>query len=320
MKLEQSDSALIFSKTELPDVFFTEYLSQASSDSIKVYLYMLFLSKYNKDIKVNDMSKALALPYNSIQESIKYWEAQGVLTKKTNGYIVNNIQEIELHKLYTPKITQSKEELEKSAQNQTRSKAIEHINNHCFNGVMSPSWYNDISLWFKKYSFDDQVMIALFEYCFNRSALHRNYIQTVADAWAKSNIKNYNDLEEYYEKQESMSKIKKSISKKLGLIRPLTQYEEAYIEKWIADYKYDLNVIEIALKKTTSKSNPNFEYLNKLISDWFDRNLRTPADVQAYLLDEKNKSKNIKELAKKTGYNNYEQRNYDNLDSLYANS
>ena len=319
MKLEQSDSALIFSKTELPDVFFTEYLSQASSDSIKVYLYMLFLSKYNKDIKVNDMSKALALPYNSIQESIKYWEAQGVLTKKTNGYIVNNIQEIELHKLYSPKVTQSKEELEKSAQNQTRSKAIEHINNHCFNGVMSPSWYNDISLWFKKYSFDDQVMIALFEYCFNRSALHRNYIQTVADAWAKSNIKNYNDLEAYYEKQESMSKIKKSISKKLGLIRPLTQYEEAYIEKWIVDYKYDLNVIEIALKKTTSKSNPNFEYLNKLISDWFDRNLKSPSDVQAYLLDEKNKSKNIKELAKKTGYNNYEQRNYDNLDSLYAN-
>ena len=319
MKLEQSDSALIFSKTELPDVFFTEYLSQASSDSIKVYLYMLFLSKYNKDIKVNDMSKALALPYNSIQESIKYWEAQGVLTKKTNGYIVNNIQEIELHKLYSPKVTQSKEELEKSAQNQTRSKAIEHINNHCFNGVMSPSWYNDISLWFKKYSFDDQVMIALFEYCFNRSALHRNYIQTVADAWAKSNIKNYNDLEAYYEKQESMSKIKKSISKKLGLIRPLTQYEEAYIEKWIVDYKYDLNVIEIALKKTTSKTNPNFEYLNKLISDWFDRNLKSPSDVQAYLLDEKNKSKNIKELAKKTGYNNYEQRNYDNLDSLYAN-
>ena len=60
-------------------------------------------------------------------------------------------------------------------------------------------------------------------------------------------------------------------------------------------------------------------YLNKLISDWFDRNLKSPSDVQSYLLDEKNKSKNIKELAKKTGYNNYEQRNYDNLDSLYAN-
>ena len=59
-----------------------------------------------------------------------------------------------------------------------------------------------------------------------------------------------------FSKQEKLVKIKKTIAKKLGKTA-LTQYEEAYIEKWIVDYKYDLNIIEIALKKTTSKSNPN---------------------------------------------------------------
>ena len=33
----------------------------------------------------------------------------------------------------------------------------------------------------------------------------------------------------------------------------------------------------------------------------------------------KQKNKNISTLKKKTSYQNYEQRNYDNLDSLYAN-
>ena len=33
----------------------------------------------------------------------------------------------------------------------------------------------------------------------------------------------------------------------------------------------------------------------------------------------KQKKKNVKELEKKTNYNNYEQRNYDSLDNLYAN-
>ena len=116
---------------------------------------------------------------------------------------------------------------------------------------MSPSWYNDITLWFKKYSFDEQVMVALFDYCFNKSALHRNYVQVVADAWAKNNIKTFNDLDSYYEKPEKLNKFKKSISKKLGLTRPLTQYEEAYIEKWIVDYNYSFDIIEIALKRTT---------------------------------------------------------------------
>lgn len=52
-----------------------------------------------------------------------------------------------------------------------------------FQGIMGPSWYNDIDLWFRKYNFDEQVMIALFDYCYNRSALHKNYVQAVAEAW-----------------------------------------------------------------------------------------------------------------------------------------
>ena len=192
MKLEQNDTPLLFSNTELPDVFFTEYLSQSNGDYIKVYLYLIFLSKYGKDVKINDLSKKLELPVKTIQDSIKYWEDLGVITKKNTGYIINDLQEIELHKLYKPLVSLSPETLQQTAKNQYRAKAIENINNEFFQGIMSPSWYSDIDLWFKKYGFDEEVMIALFRYCYNRSALHRNYIQAVADAWAKNNIKTFN--------------------------------------------------------------------------------------------------------------------------------
>jgi DNA replication protein dnaD len=320
MKLEQSDLSLLFSSTNLPDIFFTEYLSQISGDALKVYLYITFLAKYNKDIRLNDLSKKLELPLKTIQESIKYLEEQSLITKKNTGYIINNIQEIELHKLYTPKVTSSPEELEKIAQNKQRAKAIDSINNQFFQGIMSPSWYSDIDLWFKKYSFDEEVMIALFQYCFNRSALHRNYIQAVAEAWFKNNIKTYNDLDKYYEKQEKLNTLQKTISKKLGITRHLSQYEEGYIEKWNIDYGYNLDIIEIALKKTTSKSNPNFDYLDKLLTDWHDRNLKTSNDIQSFLTQLKEKNKNIKTLEKNNGYSNYDQRNYSDLNNFYANN
>ncbi len=320
MKLEKSDYSMLFSYTELPDVFFTEYLSAASGNFIKVYLYMLFLSKYEKDIKLNDMSKKLALPLNVIQDAIKYWEETGIITKKGTGYIVNNIQEIELNKLYSPKITVSKEAVQNMEKDKSRLNAIETINASFFQGIMSPSWYSDIDLWFKKYNFDEEVMIALFRYCFEKSALHRNYVKAVADAWYSNNIKTFSDLEAYDENNEKIKKIKKNISKKLGLNRPLTQYEEAYIEKWLNEYKYNIDVIEIALKKTTSKSNPNFDYLDKMISDWHERNLLNSEAVKNYLLEFKNKSKQVKELEKKTNYQNYDQRNITNFDDLYANN
>ena len=320
MKLEQNELSMLFSSTNLPDVFFTEYLSEASGDFIKVYLYILFLSKYGKDIKLNDLSKKLALPLNTIQAAIKYWEETEIITKKGTGYIINNIQEIELNKLYSPKLTVSKETVQGIEKDKSRASAINAINNMFFQGIMSPSWYSDIDLWFKKFEFDEEVMIALFQYCFDKSALHKNYVKAVADAWHNNNIKTFSDLEEYDDNIQKIKKVKKNISKKLGLTRNLTQYEEAYIEKWLQEYKYNSDIIELALKKTTSKSNPNFDYLDKIISDWYDRKLLNSEDVKNYLLEFKNKSKQIKELEKKTGYQNYDQRNIDNFDKFYANN
>ena len=319
MKLESNAKSFIFSTIPVPDDFFTEYLSMANGNYVKVYLYMLFLSKYGKDIKINDLAKSLSIDFKTIQEAIKFWEDLGVLTKKTNGYVLNDLQEIELHKLYSPKLTASPEEALKIEKNQYRAKAIDTINTLYFQGVMSPSWYTDITMWFDKYKFDEQVMLALFKYCFDRSAMHRNYIQTVANAWYQSNIKTFNDLDIYYRKQEKLINMEKKIAKKLGFSRQLTEYEKAFIEKWVVEYNYDLPIIEIALKRTTSKSNPNFDYINKLLSDWNERNLRTPESVENFLQSMKQKQKDIKELNKKVSVSNYQGRNYDNLDTLYAN-
>lgn len=319
MKLEHSDSPLIFSSTSIPDVFFTEYISYSNGDYVKIYLYMLFLAKYNKDIKVNDLAKTLQLPLKTIQEGIKFWEEQHVITKKNTGYILNNLQEIELHKLYNPKITSSPEELEKSAKSQYRSRAIENINNEFFQGIMSLSWYSDIDLWFKKYKFDEEVMVALFRYCFNRSALHRNYIQTVAEAWAQNNIRNFNDLELYEQKQDKLKSLGTTISKKLNLNRPLSQYEEGYVSRWNVEYGFNFDVIEMALKKTTSKTSFNFDYIDKILTDWHDRNLKTPDAITTYLSQSKTQTQNIKKLEKQTGYTNYDQRERTDWDNFYIN-
>ncbi len=323
MKLEQNEKPLIFSETSIPDLFFSDYLSILPGDYLKIYLYITFLSKYGKDIKIHDLSKKLNLPLKTIQDSFKCLEDNRLITKKTTGYIVNNLQEITLHNLYTPNLTMSKEKIEKNAQNSARSKAIDHINNMYFQGIMSPSWYNDIDTWFSKFNFDEQVMIALFNYCYDKSALHKNYVQTVAEAWHSHKIQTWSDLEKYSAKQENLNIFKKTISKKLGKHGGLTQYEEAYIENWVLNYGYDMNIIEIALKRTTFKQSPSFEYLNNLITDWNERNLKTPEQVNAFIEQRNKQQKDTKELkyqVNKVSKSNYDQRNYDDLDFLYANT
>lgn len=319
MKLEKNDKAMIFSITEVPDVFFTEYLGDVPGDYVKIYLYLVFLAKYNRDIKINDLSKKLSIPVNVISEGIKYLEKNGLILRKQDGYTVVDLQETVLNNLYSPKIQNSAEKIEENSKNKERIKLIEYINNRYFQGVMGPTWYNDIDLWFRKYGFDEQVMINLFDYCFNKSALHKNYVQAVAEAWGLNKIKNLDDLENYYVNQEKTMTMKKTIAKKLGKRNGLTQYEEAYIEKWVNEYKYDLDVIEIALKRTTYRSNPNFEYINNIIKDWHDRNLKTPAQINEFLEQRKTQANNEKQLKKQVKKESFEQRQYNNLDFLYAN-
>ena len=114
-------------------------------------------------------------------------------------------------------------------------------------------------------------------------------------------------------------KIKKTIGKKLGKTS-LTQYEEAYIEKWVIDFGYDLNIIEIALKRTTFKANPTFEYFNNIITDWHDRNLKTTDEILAFIEQRNKQKKDTKQLEKQVAKASFDQRQYDNLAFLYANS
>ena len=323
MKLEQKEKRLLFSETVIPDIFFAEHLSNIPGDYLKIYFYLIFLSKYRKDVKINDLSKKLQLPLKCITEGLKFLEDNNLILKKSTGFIIIDLQEETLNNLYKPNLTQSKESIEKNAKNQTRAKAVDHINNRYFQGIMGPTWYNDIDLWFKKYNFDEQVMVALFDYCYNRSALHKNYVQAVAEAWGNNKIQTWNDLDNYYQKQDKLLKIKKTIAKKLGKRAGLNQYEEAYIERWVLDFGYDLNVIEIALKRSLYKQNPTFEYFNNIINDWHERNLNTPSQIEAFLDQRKKQNKDLKDLKKKVlkdSKASFEQRQYKNLDFLYSNN
>ena len=225
-----------------------------------------------------------------------------------------------LNELYKPNVKTSPEKIAENAENKERIKLVEYLNNKYFQGVMGPTWYNDIDTWFDKFEFDKQVMISLFDYCFKKSALHRNYIQAVAEAWALNKIKTIEDLENYYIEQDRVMKIKKAVAKKLGKHSGLSQYEEAYIEKWIKEYKYDMNIIEIALKRTTFRANASFEYFNNILSDWNERNLRTPEQVLTFLEQRKQFNKDKNELNKKVKKESFEQREYSNLSYLYANN
>ena len=324
MNFEQKAS-MLFSDISIPEVFISEHLGAANGDYIKIYLYTLFLSKYGNEISPLDLSKKLSLPLTTVEEGLKYWEKNNVIMKKQKSYVLCDLKQQEVDKIYKPKLTSSVEDAFKSTnENVKRTQAISAINAMFFQGVMSPTWYTDIDMLFQKYKFDEDVMISLFSYCFDRQALHRNYLFAVAEGWSKSGIRTQEDLDAHETAFENLVQIKKKISKKLGLSRKLSEYEEAYVDKWVIDFSYPLDVIEIALKKTTSKTNPSFDYIDKIISDWHERKLANTTEINEFLQEQKQKKKEFKQLSFSNitpiqKFNDVGNTQYEDLDQFYVN-
>ena len=208
--------------------------------------------------------------------------------------------------------------------NKKRNQIIYTINNTFFQGIMSPSWYTDIDAWFDRYKFDEDVMLSLFQYCFDQKGLIKPYIEKVAESWKSRNIRNSFDLDNYSIEYNKFKEVRRKIVSKLKLRRNLTEYEEEYVSKWVMDYGYDFEIIDIALKKTTSKTNPNFNYLNSIITDWHKNGLKTKESIVEY---DNKKRKHFARKSDRPAHNvpqkdNYRQRKYDGkyLDDLYENA
>ncbi len=267
------------------------------SNHVKIYLYALFACKHGLELSPLDLSKKLSLPIEAIEHGLNYLSEKMILTKTQNGYILNDIKRQEVLKRYSPKVTSTPEEaVQNTEKNTKRTQAINAINTLFFQGVMSPTWYTDIDAIFTKYRFEEDVVIALFQYCFDKQALHRNYLLAVAEGWGKSGIVTMQDVDNYFAEFDKINQLKKSIAKKLGIKRNLSEYEDAYVNKWVGDFGYSLDVIDLALKKTTSKTNPSFDYVDKIITDWHERKLKSPEEVNTFLKSQKEKQKEFKQL------------------------
>lgn len=136
---------------------------------------------------------------------------------------------------------------------------------------------------FRKYQFTDEVIIELFKYCNEKCALDKRYILAVAESWHSNSITTMEDLSKFYAMQKEISKIATVIKSRFKLKRDITQYEQCYIEKWIKEYGYNVEIIQLALDIKGLKADSFIDKMDKIIADWYDRNLKTYDEIQDFI-------------------------------------
>jgi DnaD/phage-associated family protein len=308
---------ILLSDTLVPDIFLSDIMPRIPSDAVKVYLYCIFLSKYNKEARPEDLAAKLDLSLDTVNASFFILEQEELILRTPKVVSLTNIKELALSKHYRKRTTSEADSANNKTQtNIKRNQCIDSINKMFFQGIMAPSWYAAIDNWFLTHRFDEDVMVSLFKFCYDNNAMNIKYVEKVAATWASKNITSHWELEKYMEACERTREIGKTIAKSLRLGKKLTAYEEKHLETWLNEYGYDMTIIDEALKLTVGKSTP-FKYAHNILTIWHKEGIQSLEQLKAYqeASFSSKRSKSSTNTGKKPRRDNFQQRRYD--DSFY---
>ncbi len=274
--------------TPIENIFINHYLPKAPGDFVKVYLLGLKFCFQNAPQHISNevIAKTLDILESDVVKAWQYWEKQGIIhrTSSEEGKSIItflNIKEVVLNtsSLATqpPKIG-VKEIIDSRRDNRIRE--MHDVIEKMMGRPLSPIEMSLYHEWMTEYSFSPEVIVLLLEDCFNRGRKELAYLKKVALNWYNAGVKSPEDAEKFMVSHREKWERYFKVMSYLGFKRPPTQKEEEIMDKWFSEFKMDLELIHEACARTTAIPQPNFRYVDRIITDWHGKGYISLEDVQ----------------------------------------
>ena len=329
--------------TLLPNDFIDNYMIDANGEFVKVYLFLLrHLDDPCSSLTISKIADCLNNTENDILRAFRYWENTGLLSVERDAD--DKITGLELQKTARPDkaaVTAAPAEDSKpqaapvrkavpapetkgkavpidSFRAQKEIKSLLFIAEQYLGKTLTHSEMEAITYFYDTLHMSADLIEYLLESCVENGHKSMHYIQKVAFSWAEAGIES---VAQAKEESALYSRSCYTVLNAFGIKnRGPAASELAYIRKWSEEYGFASDIIEEACRRTISATHqPSFEYADKILTKWHDRNIRHLKDIAS--LDEeyqKNSTSGRTAVRSRTAarnLNNFERRSYD-MDSL----
>lgn len=294
--------------TPIENIFLDVYMPMANGTFVKVYLLAY---KYacdndsNREITNTTIAKNLDIPLSDVLSAWDFWESKQVIKKHFNSnedetqysvefinlkqlYIDNNFAPISSKEStsYQPTGGISTKELVEASQIPSIKEMFIDINK-IIERPLVPNEKHQILEWFYDFNVDPPLIVKAFSYSkAQKNNKNVKYVGGIIRNWYDSGITNIELLLEHQLKQGDRFGIYDRVFKALGFdFREPSEAERKMMDKWVDEYKFDLELILKACESSSKTSNPNLNYINSILSDWFTKGIKRLEDVSA--LDKK---------------------------------
>jgi DnaD/phage-associated family protein len=293
--------------TPIENIFINDYMPQADGTYVKVYLMGYKYAKDRLDFNNETLSKNLNLPLSDVLNAWNYWENEGIIIKHETDDEYNYIVEfVNLKQFYVDNVYKhirnvndknsyvDNDKLISAARNPEIKTMMEEIED-MLGRPLKVSEKQKIITWLNKYKTKPNMMIQAFSYSVNNKKIKRfNYIESVVSAWYDAGVVDLDTMVEYLEKRNDRFSAYSRISKALGFNRTLTEAEMRTIDRWIDEWDFSMEMILKCLDNSTKINNPNLNYFDKILSEWYKNGFKTIEDLKNDKKPEKTKKETSK--------------------------
>lgn len=275
--------------TTVENIFINEFMPEANGDYIKVYLYGLKNSQNPQSVPLPDdkLAEHLHIKTSTILEAWEYWHEKGVVKIERIGkdlrILFNKLQDVVAH---NATIRTNPDLFPNKYRNDSDFQQLIRTSEKLFQGkVLSPVYIDTFIEWIENYNFSYDLIIYLIQHCLEMMNEKEftfggklNYFKKVADDWYSKDIDNIQDAIFYVGSYKASKGLIYKILRGLGLRRAPLENDYEYVDKWTKVYNFSEEIILEAVKRT---SIPRLNYLDGILTNWFNKGYTTIEQVQS---------------------------------------
>lgn len=308
--------------TVLENEFIDRYMPKANGEYVKVYLMLLRHLDESASLPApSRLADLLECTEKDILRAFKYWEGQGLLEYKEEApdrSLQAEVSPSEASLTVAPVSGTDKSVNTRKHGNRKEFKELLFVAEQYLGKTLSATDINAITYFYETLQMSADLIEYLIEYCVENGHKSIHYIQKVALSWHSQDIRT---VEQAKTNSVLYNKNCYSILNAYGIKgRAPAASEIAYIRKWHEEYAFSLEIILEACDRTMNMIHqPNFEYTDSILKNWYKKNVHTLEDVSvldaAFTRAKADKARQqTTQPSKPSGrnkFNNFENRSYD---------
>ncbi len=265
------EGELFLFDTAVENIFLSEYMPEAPSEYVKIYLFALMYTSSGYYMDSEIIAKQLRIEVEDVLKAWTYWENIGVIKKdyydKTNKFEYD-VEFLSLREqLYGNK---SQKAAAKGIANAFEDRNLSEFFKSLEKKLNRPLAGNEpagIIKIIENYAVSLPLLEYCYSYCIKKGKTALSYVESVIRGWSDKNINDVEKAEAYLMQQDQRYSAYKRVMKALGFARNVTEAEQEKIDYWMDVLDFDLERIVEACKKTSGIANPNINYVNSIIEN-----------------------------------------------------